>query len=268
MKRREYFLYAKKIRTTFFQQFVSYLPLLITVAPFLRFCTERKHCTLFCIHLNARMCYFHSNQSVHTHRIRILALRRILNMLMFHVDVNMKLLGIRFKNDLFQCFRVESLFWETIALYTVHFQIEHFAGCFHSLWAVTHCMKGHFQKSIIGALCNSLVSLACIFIFARNIIFLPPKKKQQRLEQFFAGDSEYKASINVGVLRCSSFMFLLLNPQSSWPVYLHAKVFTVTTCFFKLRDESKYFHYSPTVCHILSFASLHLVSVAKHVILH
>ncbi len=70
---------------------------------------------------------------VHTRRIRILALRRILNMLMFHVDVNMKLLGIRFKNDLFQCFRVESLFWETIALYTVHFQIEHFAGCFHSL---------------------------------------------------------------------------------------------------------------------------------------
>ncbi len=45
------------------------------------------------------------------------------NMLMFHVDVNMKRLGIRFKNDSFQWFRVDSLFWETITLYTVHFQI-------------------------------------------------------------------------------------------------------------------------------------------------
>ncbi len=27
---------------------------------------------------------------------------------------------------------------ETITLYTVHFQIEHFAGCFHSLRAVLH----------------------------------------------------------------------------------------------------------------------------------
>ncbi len=45
------------------------------------------------------------------------------NMLMFHFDVNMKRLGIRFKNDLFQRFRVDSFFWETITLYTVHFQI-------------------------------------------------------------------------------------------------------------------------------------------------
>ncbi len=45
------------------------------------------------------------------------------NMLMFLVDVNMKWLGIRFKNDLFQLFRVDSFFWETITLYTVHFQI-------------------------------------------------------------------------------------------------------------------------------------------------
>ncbi len=45
------------------------------------------------------------------------------NMLMFHVDVNMKRLGIRFKNDSFQWFRVDSFFWETITLYTVHFQI-------------------------------------------------------------------------------------------------------------------------------------------------
>ncbi len=45
------------------------------------------------------------------------------NMLMFHVDVNMKRPGIRFKNDSFQWFRVDSFFWETITLYTVHFQI-------------------------------------------------------------------------------------------------------------------------------------------------
>ncbi len=30
------------------------------------------------------------------------------NMLMFHVNVNMKRLGIRFKNDSFQWFRVDS----------------------------------------------------------------------------------------------------------------------------------------------------------------
>ncbi len=45
------------------------------------------------------------------------------NMLMFHIDVNMKRLGIRFKNDSFQWFRVDSFFWETITLYTEHFQI-------------------------------------------------------------------------------------------------------------------------------------------------
>ncbi len=40
----------------------------------------------------------------------------------FH-DINMKWLGIRFRNDLFKWFRVDSFFWETITLYTVHFQI-------------------------------------------------------------------------------------------------------------------------------------------------
>ncbi len=45
-------------------------------------------------------------------------------MLMFHVNmklmfqVNMKRIGIRFKNNLFQWFRVDSFFWETITLYT------------------------------------------------------------------------------------------------------------------------------------------------------
>ncbi len=69
------------------------------------------------------------------------------------VDINMKRLGIRFKtNGSVIQFRVNSFFWETITLYTVHFQIKKFAGCFHSLRAVTHCMKGNFQKSIMGAL--------------------------------------------------------------------------------------------------------------------
>ncbi len=45
------------------------------------------------------------------------------NMLIFHVDVKMKRLGIRFKNDWFQWFRVDSFFWETITLYTLHFKI-------------------------------------------------------------------------------------------------------------------------------------------------
>ncbi len=45
------------------------------------------------------------------------------NMLMFHDDVKMKLFKIRFENDSFQWFRVDSFFWETITLYTVHFQI-------------------------------------------------------------------------------------------------------------------------------------------------
>ncbi len=83
------------------------------------------------------------------------------NMLMFHVDINMKRLGTRFKNDSFKWFRVDSFFWETLTLYTVHFQISNFAGCFHSLRAVTHCMKGHFQKSIVGALIKLLFQ--CFF---------------------------------------------------------------------------------------------------------
>ncbi len=60
------------------------------------------------------------------------------NMLIFHVDVTMKRLGIHLKKDSFQWFRVDSFFRETITLYTVHFQISNFAGCFHSLRAVLH----------------------------------------------------------------------------------------------------------------------------------
>ncbi len=47
------------------------------------------------------------------------------NMLMFHVGVNMKRLGIRFKNNSFQWFRVDSFF-------------QIFAECFRSLRAVSH----------------------------------------------------------------------------------------------------------------------------------
>ncbi len=75
MKRREYFLYAKKIKiTTFLKQFVSSLSLLITVAPFWILPIEH-----FCMGLNARMHYFHSNQSVNACRICILVLRRMQN---------------------------------------------------------------------------------------------------------------------------------------------------------------------------------------------
>ncbi len=50
---------------------------LTCVAPFWILPIERKQRTLFYIRLNARMHYFHSNQSVNTRRIRILALRRM-----------------------------------------------------------------------------------------------------------------------------------------------------------------------------------------------
>ncbi len=50
---------------------------LTCVTPFWILPIERKQRTLFYIRLNARMCYFHSNQSVNTRRIRILALRRM-----------------------------------------------------------------------------------------------------------------------------------------------------------------------------------------------
>ncbi len=39
------------------------------------------------------------------------------NMLMFHDDVEMKRLKIRFENDSFQWFRVDSFFWETIGAF-------------------------------------------------------------------------------------------------------------------------------------------------------
>ncbi len=52
------------------------------------------------------------------------------NMLICHFGINMKRLKIRFKNDSFQWFRVDSFFWETITLNTVHFQISNFAGFF------------------------------------------------------------------------------------------------------------------------------------------
>ncbi len=62
-----------------------------------------------------------------------------------------------------QWFRVDAFFWETITLYTVHFQIYNFAGCFHSLRDVTHCMKGHFQKSIRGNLRSTFECLVWKF---------------------------------------------------------------------------------------------------------
>ncbi len=60
----------------FFQQFVSSRSLLVSVAPFCILPIERKQRTLFCIRLNAKMRYFHSNQSVNTRRIQILKLKK------------------------------------------------------------------------------------------------------------------------------------------------------------------------------------------------
>ncbi len=83
--------------------------------------------------------HLHSDQREKTHKWAG-------NMLMFHVDVNKKRLGIHFKNDSFRWFRVDSFFWETITLYTVHFQ-----SC------VTHCMKGNQKIHNRGTLNSNLM---------------------------------------------------------------------------------------------------------------
>ncbi len=44
-----------------------------------------------------------------------------INMLMFHFEVTLKQLKIRFINDLFQWFKVDSFFWKALTLYMVHF---------------------------------------------------------------------------------------------------------------------------------------------------
>ncbi len=77
--------------------------------------------------------HFHSDQHEKTNKSAG-------NMLMFHFDINIERLEIHFKNDSFQWFRVNSFFWETITLNTVHFQISKFAGLFihlelfHTAW--------------------------------------------------------------------------------------------------------------------------------------
>ncbi len=63
---------------TFFQQFVSSRSLLVSVAPFCILPIERKQRMLFCIRLNAKMRYFHSNQIVNTPRIQILELKKVI----------------------------------------------------------------------------------------------------------------------------------------------------------------------------------------------
>ncbi len=76
------------------------------------------------------------------------------NIQMFHFDINMKRLEIHFKNDSFQWFRVNSFFWETITLNTVHFQISNFAGLFihsavlHTAWMVIFS-KIHNRATLI-----------------------------------------------------------------------------------------------------------------------
>ncbi len=73
------------------------------------------------------------------------------------VHVNMKLFGIRFKKNLFQWFRVDSFFWETITVYTnnfIHGALSDIKLCRLFSWTyscVTHCTKAHLKKSIIRA---------------------------------------------------------------------------------------------------------------------
>ncbi len=96
--------------------------------------------------------HFHSDQCEKTNKWAG-------NMLMFHVDLNMKRLGIRFKNDSFQWFRVKNLFWET--RYTVHFQMWNFAGCFHSLIAVLrpiHTVQTNANKLVCWSLLDQCVT--------------------------------------------------------------------------------------------------------------
>ncbi len=71
MKRREYFLYAKKIKITFFSTIR-----LLSVSPRHRsaiFGYYSSNTSSVRIHLNTRMCYFLSNQSINTCRICFLA---------------------------------------------------------------------------------------------------------------------------------------------------------------------------------------------------
>ncbi len=68
MKRREYFVYAKKIKiTTFIQQFVSSLSLLVTVAPFWRASDGCKVRMLFSVISNAWICIFYTFLWVYTY---------------------------------------------------------------------------------------------------------------------------------------------------------------------------------------------------------
>ncbi len=69
------------------------------------------------------------------------------NMLMFHVDVNMKRLKIRFKNDSFQWFRVDSFFWETMAVSQYAFFSELASLCSRSTSSLTVEVQFQFSRT-------------------------------------------------------------------------------------------------------------------------
>ncbi len=87
-----------------FQQFVSSLSLLITVVPFWRLCTERKQRTLFCIHLNARMCILRvrfdlneNSRAVADRRFwRLCTERKQRALFCIHLNARMCILRVRF----------------------------------------------------------------------------------------------------------------------------------------------------------------------------
>ncbi len=59
------------------------------------------------------------------------------NMLMFHFDINMKRLKIRFKNDSFQWFRVDSLLRDNNFIHSAHSDLKHsLRAVLHTAWKV------------------------------------------------------------------------------------------------------------------------------------
>ncbi len=79
------------------------------------------------------------------------------NMLIFHVDINMKRLGICFKNDLFQLFRVDSFFWETVTSQDV----------------ITFYFVIFVQNLILLLIQFAFLAVFWCFVFALSLSLLP-----------------------------------------------------------------------------------------------
>ncbi len=93
-------------------------------------------------------------------------------MLMFHVDVNMKRLGIHFKN--YSSMIQSQLFHLRDSKFT-HGALSDSKLCrmFSFTLKLLHCMKGNFQKSII-----TLMIIIFLTINFRKIIFYPLRESR------------------------------------------------------------------------------------------